>query len=128
MQTALWCLYMLAALVLPVYHVRPILRYVRGCSGIGDACLRTEVIQCGWRVPALMFSVFVAPSLPLFLSIFLDMLGRLGRIAAMHASERRWRAAQLASSRGAHLPGLARSFDATVTAVGATRARVFSEC
>ena len=91
-RTLLWCLYMLAALMLPLYHVRPILRYMRGRSGIGDACLRTEVIQCGWRVPALLFSVFVVASLPLFLSIFLDMLGRIGRIVAMRASEQRWRA------------------------------------
>jgi hypothetical protein len=93
-QTLLWSAYLLAAVMLPVYHLRPILKYLRGHNGIGDACIRTETIQCLWRVPALLFSVFVAPSLPLFLSIFLDMLGRIGRILAMHTSERRWRAAQ----------------------------------
>ena len=89
-QLALWSFYLVAALVLPLYHVRPIVRYLRGTSGIGDACIRTECIQCLWRVPALLFSVFVLPSLPLFLSIFLDMLGRIGRIAAMRISHRRW--------------------------------------
>ena len=95
-QAVLWCMYLVAAVMLPVYHVRPILKYMRGSGGIGDACVRTEAIQCLWRVPALMFSVFVAPSLPLFLSIFLDMVGRIGRILAMHASQRRWQAGQAA--------------------------------
>jgi hypothetical protein len=89
-QVAVWSLYLLAAVVLPSYHLRPILKYLRGNSGIGDACIHTEAIQCLWRVPALMFSIFVAPSLPLFLSIFLDMLGRIGRVLAMRGSQRRW--------------------------------------
>ncbi len=91
-QQVLWSMYLLAAVMLPVSHVRPILRYLRGSSGIGDACVRTEAIQCMWRVPALMFSIFVAPSLPLFLSIFLDLMGRIGRVLAMRASQRRWHA------------------------------------
>ena len=89
-QMVLWFMYLTAALALPLYHITPVLKYLRGSNGIGDACIRTEVIQCGWRVPALLFSVFVVPSLPLFLSIFLDMLGRIARIWAMHGSNRRW--------------------------------------
>ena len=92
LRGALWSLYLVAALVLPLYHLRPIVRYMRGSAGIGDACVRTEALQCLWRVPALLFSVFVTPSLPLFLSIFLDLLGRIGRILAMHASALRWQA------------------------------------
>lgn len=110
LQVVLWCTYLVAALMLPVYHVRPILKYLRGSSGIGDACVRTEAIQCLWRVPALMFSMFVAPSLPLFLSIFLDLLGRVGRILAMHGSQRRWQAGQGDPGRtsgGAHRTGSA---------------------
>ena len=91
-QQVLWWMYLLAAVMLPVCHVRPILKYLRGSGGIGDACIRTEAIQCLWRVPALMFSMFVAPSLPLFLSIFLDLTGRIGRVLAMRASQRRWHA------------------------------------
>ena len=101
-QTVLWCLYLVAALMLPLHHVRPIALYLRGRSGIGDACIRTEILQCGWRLPALLFSVFVAPSLPLFLSIFLDLVGRIGRVLAMQASQRRWLAAQ-----GGAAPGFA---------------------
>ena len=56
---ALWSLYLVAALVLPLYHLRPIVRYMQGSASIGDACLRTEAIDCLWRVPALLFSVFV---------------------------------------------------------------------
>jgi hypothetical protein len=97
----LWSLYLMAALMLPLYQIKPTLKYLRGHSGIGDACIRTEVIQCGWRVPALMFSVFVAPSLPLFLSISLDMLGRIARIWAMHDSQRRWQARERASGEPA---------------------------
>ena len=93
-QGVLWLMYLLAAMMLPIYHVRPILKYLRGSSGIGDACVRTEVIQCGWRVPALLFSIFVVPSLPLFLSIFLDLVGRIGRVLSMHVSQRRWHALQ----------------------------------
>lgn len=95
-QEILWCLYLVAALMLPAYHVRPILKYMRGNAGIGDACVRTEAIQCLWRVPALMFSVFVVPSLPLFLSIFLDMVGRIGRVMAMRSSQIRWHAGRTA--------------------------------
>ena len=91
-QTVLWFMYLTAAVTLPLYHITPVLKYLRGTSGIGDACIRTEAIQCGWRVPALLFSVFVVPSLPLFLSILLDMLGRMARIWAMHGSQRRWHA------------------------------------
>jgi hypothetical protein len=90
-QAVLWCAYLLAAVMLPAYHVRPILKYLRGTGGIGDACIRTELIQCLWRLPALLFSVFVLPSLPLFLSISLDMLGRSGRVFAMWDSQRRFR-------------------------------------
>ena len=96
-QALLWLMYLVAALTLPAYHVRPILKYLRGRGGIGDACIRTETIQCLWRLPALLFSMFVVPSLPLFLSIFLDMAGRIGRVLAMRVSQRRWlawRAAQ----------------------------------
>lgn len=89
---AVWCLYLLAAFALPIHHLRPILQYMRGSGGIGDACLRTEALQCLWRVPALMFATFVAPSLPLFLSIFLDLLGRIGRVLAMRVSLQRWQA------------------------------------
>jgi hypothetical protein len=113
-QVAVWSLYLLAAVMLPIYHVRPILKYLRGNSGIGDACIRTEAIQCLWRVPALMFSVFVAPSLPLFLSISLDMLGRIGRVLAMHSSNRRW--AMSGSVVGAQGSSLASSGAAPATA------------
>ena len=99
-QMALWSMYLVAAVTLPLHHITPTLKYLRGTSGIGDACIRTEVIQCGLRVPALSFSVFVVPSLPLFLSIFLDMLGRIARIWAMHDSKRRWQAGSaLAAAR-----------------------------
>ena len=97
-QWWLWSLYLLAAVMLPAYHLRPILKYLRGNAGIGDACIRTEAIQCLWRMPALLFSVFVTPSLPLFLSIFLDMLGRIGRVLAMRCSQRRWLAQQMSAS------------------------------
>ena len=93
-RDAIWYLYLVAAFALPIHHLRPIAQYLRGNSGIGDACLRTEALQCLWRVPALMFSIFVAPSLPLFLSIFLDLLGRVGRVLAMRISRQRWRAEQ----------------------------------
>jgi hypothetical protein len=108
LQTALWLLYLLAALMLPAYHLRPLLRYLRGSAGIGDADIRTEALQCVWRVPALLFSVFVVPSLPLFLSIFLDLLGRVGRVLAMRGSHRRWLALQSAeaASVSASSPGL----------------------
>jgi hypothetical protein len=115
LQTAVWSLYLLAAVMLPIYHVRPILKYLRGNRGIGDACIRTEAIQCLWRVPALMFSVFVAPSLPLFLSISLDMLGRIGRVLAMRSSQRRWAMSQsgaapaMASNEPDAPPGLQRN-------------------
>lgn len=99
-QQALWIAYLVAAVMLPLSHVRPIVRYRRGTRGIGDACIRTEAIQCLWRVPALMFSIFVAPSLPLFLSVFLDLLGRIGRVLAMRASQNRW----LAATRAAAMP------------------------
>lgn len=92
LQIALWWMYLIAAVTLPLYHIPPTLRYLRGNSGIGDACIRTEVIQCGLRVPALFFSVLVVPSLPLFLSIFLDLLGRIARICAMRDSTKRWHA------------------------------------
>ena len=48
-QQALWCLYLASAVMLPVYHVRPILRYLKGANGIGDACIRSEALQCCWR-------------------------------------------------------------------------------
>ena len=92
-RQVLWYIYLLAAVMLPLCHVRPILRYLRGTRGIGDACIRSEALQCLWRVPALMFAVFVAPSLPLFLSVFLDLLGRIGRVLSMVVSHRRWEAA-----------------------------------
>ena len=92
-QQALWLLYLAAAVMLPASHIRPILKYLRGSSGIGDACLRTEAVQCLWRLPALLFAVFVVPSLPLFLSVFLDLMGRIGRVASMRVSQRRWQAA-----------------------------------
>lgn len=91
-QAVLWFTYLTAAVTLPLYHITPVLKYLRGNNGIGDACIRTEVIQCGWRLPALLFSIFVVPSLPLFLSILLDMLGRIARIWAMRVSTRRWHA------------------------------------
>lgn len=94
----LWSAYTLAALMPPAYHLHPILRYLRGESGICDACIRTEAIQYMWRMPALLFSVFVTPSLPLFLSIFLDMLGPIGHMLAMRCSQRRWLLAQQISA------------------------------
>jgi hypothetical protein len=93
-RALLWSFYLAAAVILPICHVRPILCYMRGNNGIGDACVRTEAFQCLWRVPALLYSMFEAPSLPLFLSISLDLLGRIGRVLAMHASRRRWHAIQ----------------------------------
>jgi hypothetical protein len=103
-QGVLWCAYLLAAIMLPAYHVPPILKYLRGTGGIGDACIRTELIQCLWRLPALLFSVFVLPSLPLFLSISLDMLGRSGRVLAMWDSQRRFRERQAGHRLTRQLP------------------------
>jgi hypothetical protein len=97
LQSAIWMLYLLSAVMLPIYHLRPTLRYLRGNNGIGDSCIRTEILQCALRVPALLFSVLVMPSLPLFLSISLDMLGRTARVLAMRDSARRWQAAQVAA-------------------------------
>lgn len=88
-QQMLWCLYMLAAVMLPTYHIPPILKYLRGRQGIGDACVRSECLQCWWRLPALLFAVFVVPSAPLVISIFLDMVGRGVRIWAMNVAQRR---------------------------------------
>jgi len=90
-QSALWLAYLVAAVMLPVHHIAPIRKYLCGSNGIGDACVRSEAIQCCWRVPALLFSIFVAPSLPLFLSIFLDLVGRSGRVIAMRISQQRWK-------------------------------------
>ena len=73
----------------PMYHVPPILKYLRGSQGIGDACVRSECLQCCWRLPALLFAVFVAPSVPLVMSILLDMVGRAVRIWAMKVAQRR---------------------------------------
>lgn len=125
LRLVLWYLYLVAAVMLPVHHVGPILKYLRGRDGIGDACIRTEAIQCGWRVPALLFSIFVAPSLPLFLSIFLDLVGRIGRVLAMHFSQRRWTAGQVqpsASSRRASSPEDTR-LDSMARAITLARAR-----
>lgn len=99
MQAALWCIYLVAAVMLPIHHVQPILKYLRGRGGIGDACIRSEVMQCAWRMPALLFAMFVAPSLPLFLSIALDMVGRIGRVLAMLVSHRRWQAQRTAGGQ-----------------------------
>ncbi|MFL6665517.1 MAG: hypothetical protein ACJ8G7_25380 [Rhizobacter sp.] len=104
-KDGVWCLYLVAAFALPVHHIRPILQYMRGSAGIGDACVRSEALQCVWRLPALMFSIFVAPSLPLFLSIFLDLLGRIGRVLAMRSSQQRWQANQAKRGRVAPQPG-----------------------
>lgn len=93
-QTLLWGLYLVAAVALPAHHLRPVLKYLRGDGGIGDACVRSETLQCLWRVPALLFALFVTPSLPLCLSIALDMVGRIARIVAMRVSQRRWQARQ----------------------------------
>ncbi len=40
------------------------------------------VVWCAYLVAAVM--------LPLYLSVFLDMLGRIGRVLAMWQSQRRW--------------------------------------
>jgi hypothetical protein len=53
-RAVLWSIYLAAAVILPIFHLRPILRYV-------------------------------------FLSIFLDLLGRIGRVLAMHALDDRSR-------------------------------------
>ena len=98
-RTVLSCIYVLAALALPLAHVRPILRYVRGSGGIGDACLRAETMQCVARVPALLFAIFVVVSLPLFLSVALDLSVRICRVLVMHRSHRRWRDAHDKSAR-----------------------------
>ncbi len=88
-QFTIWFAYLIAAVVFPAYHVKPILKFLRGTSGIGDSCIRTEIVQCLWRVPALLFGLFVTPSVPFVLAIFLDIVGRMGRITAMRISQRR---------------------------------------
>ena len=46
LQAAIWGLYLLlAAVMLRACRVRPILKYLRSSSGIGDACIRMEAIQ-----------------------------------------------------------------------------------
>lgn len=103
-EALMWGLYLVAALMLPMHHVRPVLRYMRGNNGIDDACIRSKAMQCLWRVPALLFSVFVAPSLPLFLSIFFDLLGRVARVLEVQGSRRRHAAAQAADSASSASP------------------------
>jgi hypothetical protein len=112
-KDVVWCLYLVAALALPIHHIQPIRSYLRGRNGIGDACIRTEVLQCLWRVPALLFSIVVAPSLPLFLSIFLDLLGRVGRVLAMRTSHRRWLERRHSSTRSDGAPKSPASMETT---------------
>ena len=98
-QQALWCLYLVSAVMLPLYHVRPIIRYMKGTNGVGDACIRSEALQCCWRLPALLFAVFVFPSLPLIVSIVLDMTGRSVRVWAMIDARRRHSRVAMESGR-----------------------------
>lgn len=89
-QLVLWCLYLVSAVMLPMYHIPSIISYLRGTNGIGDACIRSETLQCFWRFPALLFAVFVIPSLPLLVSILLDMTGRSVKVWAMFEAQRRY--------------------------------------
>ncbi|WP_372526559.1 hypothetical protein [Piscinibacter sp.] len=87
LQRAPWSAYLLASLAHPFSHVRPVLKLMRGNAGIGDGCIRIEAVHCLWRVPALLFAVFVAPSWPFALSILFGLAGRIVRVSAMRISQ-----------------------------------------
>lgn len=100
-QNFIWWAYMVAAIWLPYHYLPQIRKFLRGEAGVGDWCIRSDMWQLAFRVPALAFSVVVLPSLPLFLSISLDMCGRIGRILAARASQRRFHTAGRAAIPGA---------------------------
>jgi hypothetical protein len=95
-QHLIWWAYMVAAVCLPCYYVPQIRKFLNGGAGVGDWCVRSDMWQLAFRVPALAFSVFVMPSLPLFVATTLDMCGRTARIFAARASQRRFAAAHRA--------------------------------
>ena len=72
-------IYIVASIMLPMFYIKQIMKYINGGNGVGDLCFKTEIIQASLRIPALLYCVSIANG-PVFLSVFLDLIGRAAKL------------------------------------------------
>jgi len=89
LNQAFYLFYIVSGFILPLGHVRRWKKLHKGNSGIGDNCVMAEIYMAFWRFAPLFYSFTVIISVPLFLSVFFDLLGRLAVIHAMAHSHNR---------------------------------------
>jgi hypothetical protein len=72
-------IYLITSIVLPIFYIKQINKYLNGTKGVGDLSFGAEIIQASLRLPALLYSISIANG-PVFLSVLLDLIGRIAKL------------------------------------------------
>lgn len=82
-------IYLVTSIILPLFYIKQIKKYLKGTNGVGDLCFQTEIIQALLRVPALLYCISIA-NVPVFLSVFFDMVGRIAKLTTAYTVQKRY--------------------------------------
>lgn len=88
---AVYIFYLCSGFLLPFAHARQAKKFRAGTSGVGDTCLRSLAWAAFCRTAPLLYSFTVIWSFPLFLSVALDLIGRIWVIVEAFRARHRQR-------------------------------------
>jgi hypothetical protein len=84
-----YAFYAIAAILVIRPHIRQAKRYRHGEAGPGDFCHRAQYEATFWRLAPLCYAVTINSKL-LFISVMLDVIGRVWTIYEAHHAESRF--------------------------------------
>lgn len=88
----IYVFYMVAGVLVIRPHLKQMQKYKVGDQGHGDLCFKAQIESLFWRMAPLFFSIVINSKL-LFLSVAIDLIGRLLVLNAARNAELRFQAA-----------------------------------
>lgn len=80
--------YLYASIMLPRQHLTQIKKYRTGTGGLGDTCLKSQWMGVRMRTAPLLYSITIGSWL-LFISVLLDLIGRIASIIEGNKAQKR---------------------------------------
>ncbi|MEI8171741.1 MAG: hypothetical protein WCG50_18855 [Rhodoferax sp.] len=84
-----YAFYAIAAVLVIRPHIRQAMRYKHGEAGRGDFCHRAQYEAMFWRLAPLLYAATINSKL-LFISVMIDLIGRIWTMHEAHHAESRF--------------------------------------
>lgn len=91
LDMSLYIGYFFSGIFLPLTYIKQAKIFLRGNSGIGDTCIKSLRKAMLWRCIPLLYCVKIHFSLPFFLAVAFDILGRVYLIWAASKADKRYK-------------------------------------